>query len=152
MQNGYELDWDSEIDQDEQPSFTLIDEGDYNFRIDSVERTFVGDNSEKYAGAKMATVYMDIEVPGQDSVLLRENFILHSNFAWKIGSLLTCVGLKKKGEPIRGNYWSKLAGLTGRCRIVQNSSKRNPEQKFNNIDTFYAPSDTKDSGANQWAI
>lgn len=148
---GYELDWDSTIEKDEQV-FSLIPEGDYSFTVDSVERTYVGNESEKYAGAKMATVHLNIQVPDQEDVQIRENFILHSNFAWKIGSLLVCVGLKKKGEAISGNYWSKLPGTRGRCKIIQNASKRNPDQKFNNIATFYAPDSNADSGTNKWAV
>lgn len=152
MNNGFELDWDSTIEQDEQQSFVLLPEGDYSFTVDSVARTYVGNESEKYAGAKMAQVFLNIEVPGQESVQIRENFILHSNFAWKIGSLLLCVGLKKKGESISGNYWSRLPGTRGRCRLVQNDSKKKPGQKFNNVDVFYAPDDRRDGGGNKWTV
>lgn len=149
--NDYDLDWDSTIDQDEQ-QYIVVPEGDYDFVIDRVEKSFVGDNSEKYAGKKMAVVYFNIQAPEQGEVSVKENFILHSNFAWKIGALLVSVGLKKKGEPISGNNWNKLPGLRGRCKVVQNASKRNPDQKFNNIQTFYEPNDKNDSGANKWAI
>lgn len=148
---GYELDWDSTIEKDEQ-QYTLIPEGDYNFVVDHFDRTYVGENSEKYRGAKMAAVYLNIQMPDQEDVQLCENFILHSNFAWKIGALLVSVGLKKKGEPISGNYWAKLPGTHGRCKIVQNASKKNPDQKYNNIQTFYEPADKADSGANKWAV
>ena len=94
--NGYELDWDSTIEKDEQ-QFTLVDEGDYSFIVDHIDRTYVGNESEKYAGAKMATVYLNLQLPEQDEVQLRENFILHSNFAWKIGSLLVSVGASCRG-------------------------------------------------------
>ena len=151
MNNGYSLDWDSTIEADEQ-QYQVIPEGDYDFVVDHIDKTYVGDTSEKYAGEKMATVYVNIQVPGQGDISLRENFILHSNFAWKIGALLVCTGLKKKGEPITGNYWSKLPGCRGRCKVIQNASKKNPDQKFNNIRTFYAPDDRKDSGANKWAL
>lgn len=151
MNNGFELDWDSTIEQDEQ-QYQVLEEGDYDFMVDHVEKTYVGDNSEKYAGAKMATVYFNIAVPGQEAVSVRENFILHSNFAWKIGALLVSTGIKKKGEPISGGYWSRLPGMRGRCHIVQNASKRNPDQKFNNIQSFYEPDDKKDSGTGKWAI
>lgn len=150
VNSGYELDWDSSIEQDEQ-QYAVLDEGDYDFVVDRVEKTYVSDSSEKYAGAKMATVYFNVQTNG-NAVQVRENFILHSNFAWKIGSLLVSVGLKKKGEPISGGYWNKLPGTRGRCRIVQNSSRRNPDQKFNNIQSFYEPSDKKDSGANKWVL
>lgn len=147
--NGYELDYDSTIDMDEQPAFTLLEEGDYSFIVDHIEKTYVGDNSERYAGTKMVTVFLNIVVPGGEDIQIRENFILHSNFAWKIGSLLVSTGLKKKGEPISGNYWQKLAGSRGRCRIVQNASRNNPEKKFNNIDRFYEP---EKEGSGKWAI
>lgn len=150
MINGYELDWDSSIDQDEQ-QYTVLDEGDYDFVVDHIDKTFVGDGSEKYKGAKMAVVYFNIQTNAGD-VSVRENFILHSNFVWKIGSLLVSTGLKKKGEAISGNYWSRLPGTRGRCRIVQNESKRQPGQKFNNIQTFYEPSDKRDGGGNKWAL
>ena len=146
---GYELDWDSTIEQDEQ-QYTVIPEGDYDFIVDHIDRTYVGDNSEKYKGAKMATVFMNIQVPGQEEVSLRENFILHSNFAWKIGSLLVSTGIKKKGEAITGNYWSKLPGTRGRCQVVQNKGSNG--NVYNNVKTFYAPDDRKDSGGNKWAI
>ena len=46
--NGYELDWDSTIENDEQ-QYTLLDEGDYSFVVDHNDRTYVGSESEKYA-------------------------------------------------------------------------------------------------------
>ena len=150
--NGFELDWDSTIDQDEQQPFKVLDEGDYDFTVDHIDKTIVGSDSEKYAGAKMATVYFNIPLPGQEEVQVRENFILHSNFAWKIGALLVSTGLKRKGEAISGGYWNKLPGTRGRCHITQTASKKNPDQKFNNIQTFYAPDDKKDSGGNKWAL
>ena len=117
VNNGYELDWDSMIDKDEQEHVTL-EAGDYDFIVDHIERTYVGDNSEKYHGVKMAIVHFNIQVPGQDEVPMRENFILHSNFAWKIGALLVSTGLKKKGEEIHGNYWNQLPGSRGDRKSV----------------------------------
>ena len=150
--NGYDLDWDSTIEADEQ-QYTLLDEGDYDFTVDHIDRTLVGEESEKYAGRKMATVYFNIHLAGYEDVSVRENFILHSNFAWKIGALLVSTGLKKKGEPISGSYWNKLPGTRGRCHIVQNSGTgKNRDKKYNNIQTFYAQDDKKDSGANKWAL
>lgn len=149
--NGFELDWDSTIDQDEQ-QYVVIPEGDYDFIVDSVEKSFVGDNSEKYRGMKMAIVHLNIQVPDMGEVPMRENFILHSNFAWKIGSLLVSTGLKKKGESIQGSYWNKLPGARGRCKVGQTASKNNPERKFNSVQTFYEAKDNRDSGGNKWAI
>lgn len=148
---GFELDWDSTIDQDAQEYVTLP-EGDYDFIVDHFERATVSSSSEKYGGMKMAEVYFRIQVPGADEVQVKENFILHSNFAWKIGALLVCTGLKEKGKEVQGNYWSRLPGTRGRCHLTQNASKQNPERKFNNIQKFYEPGSKKDSGANKWAL
>lgn len=149
--NGYELDWDSTIDQDEQ-QYVTIPEGDYDYIVDHIDRTNVSGADSKYSGAKMATVFFNVQVPGQESVQIRENFILHSNFAWKIGALLVSAGLKKHGEPISGNYWGQLPGCRGRCKVIQTTSNKNPDRKYNNISNFYAPGDKKDGGTNQWAI
>ena len=147
--NNYQLDWDSTIEADDR-EYIVLPEGDYAFTVDHVDRSYVGQESEKYAGCKMATVYMNVHVPGQEDVQIRENFILHSNFAWKIGALLVCVGLKKKGEPISGNYWNQIPGTNGRCSIVQNASRKNPETKFNNVAKFYEPDEANKE--NKWAV
>lgn len=147
---GYELDWDSTIEADEQ-QFKKLEAGNYDFIVDHVERTFVGGTSEKYAGMKMAVVYLNIQVPGQEDIQLKENFILHTNFQWKIGSLLVSVGLKKKGEPITGNYWNRLPGTRGRCEVtLDKDSKSNRE--YNHIKQFFEPSSKADNGQNKWAI
>lgn len=145
--NGYELDWDSEIDSDEQ-QYTTLEEGDYNFIVDHCERSNVGDNSEKYAGMKMMMVYLNIIVPGQEEVQIKENFILHSNFTWKIGSLLVSTGIKEKGKPAQGNYWNKLPGSRGRCHVVQNKGKNG--NIYNNVKAFLEP--TAESSANKWQV
>lgn len=144
---GFELDWDSTIDADEQ-QYTVLDEGDYSFVVDSIDRTTVGESSEKYKGMKMVTVYLNIIVPGQEEVQIKENFILHSNFTWKIGSFLVSIGLKEKGKPTQGNYWSKVPGTRGRCHIVQNKGKNGGI--FNNVKSFLEPA--AESSANKWAI
>lgn len=145
--NGYELDWDSEIDSDEQQHI-ILDEGDYAFIVDHTEKGNVGDTSENYAGMKQMTVFLNIIVPGQEEVQIRENFILHSNFTWKIGSLLVSTGLKEKGKPAQGGYWNKLPGTRGRCRIVQNKGKNG--KIYNNVQTFLEP--TAESSANKWQV
>ena len=147
MTTGYELDWDSTIESDEQ-QFTILEEGDYSFIVDHIERGIVGESSEKYAGMKMATVFFNVILPEHEPVIIKENLILHSNFAWKIGSLLVAVGLKKKGEPISGGYWNKLPGLRGSCHIVQNKGKN--DKIYNNIEKFIEPSESKE--ANKWAF
>ena len=99
----------------------------------------------------MAVVYLNIQVPGQEDIQLKENFILHTNFQWKIGSLLVSVGLKKKGEPITGNYWNRLPGTRGRCEVtLDKDSKSNRE--YNHIKQFFEPSSKADNGQNKWAI
>ena len=142
---GYELDWDSTIEADEQV-FSKIPAGDYNFMVDHIERSFVGESSEKYAGMKMAIVYLNILVPNQEPVQLKENFILHTNFAWKIGSLLVSVGLKEKGKPAEGNYWNKLPGTRGRCEVTLDKDKKS-DREYNHIKQFY-----ESSGQSKWAI
>lgn len=144
---GFELDWDSTIDADEK-QYRVLDEGDYSFTVDSIDRTTVKESSEKYKGMKMVAVTLNIIVPGQEEVQITENFILHSNFTWKIGSFLVSIGLKEKGKPVQGNYWTKVPGTRGRCHIVQNKGKNGGI--FNNVKSFLEPA--AESSANKWAI
>lgn len=128
---GRELGWDDVISKDD--SFIQIEPGDYDFTIDHYDRSR-SQGSDKMPACAMAVVYFNIHTEGEPQI--RENFIMHSKFEWKLSQLFASVGLKKKGEDLRMD-WNKLPGLTGRCKVTLDPDKNDPEKKYNHIKTLY---------------
>ena len=99
-ENSGAMGWDDEIEGGSSSAFTLLDEGDYWFKVKLVEKGWF-DGSEKMCAAPKAMVTFEI-ISGADTVELKENFILHENLKWKIANFYASVGLDslrwRKGE------------------------------------------------------
>lgn len=108
-----EYSWDGDtISKDDE--FILLEPGDYPFTIEKFERSR-SQGSEKMPPCNMAVVYFTVH-SNQGDVTVKENYLLHSKFEWKLSQLFTSVGLKKKGEPCPLNF-TALPGRTGTVRI-----------------------------------
>lgn len=130
------LDWGDTITKDE-VEYTLLPEGDYRFRIESYERARF-DGSEKTPPCNKAIVSFTVFGNDGEEVTINENFLLHTKFEWKLSQLFASVGLKKKGEPLVMD-WPALPGLTGKCKIIQNTYTKDGKERTNNrIDRLYA--------------
>lgn len=111
MANGY--DWDDEIEQDGS-QFIELTEGDYRFRVASIERgRFPG--SAKTPACNKATVHLEIKT-NAGTATVTDDIILHPNFDWKISSFFRAIGMKKHGERMRMD-WSKVQGAEGRAHF-----------------------------------
>lgn len=130
---GRELDWGDSISKDD--SFVTIPAGDYDFTIDHWERGR-SQGTEKVPASNMAIVYFNVKSPEGEEVTIRENFILHTKFEWKLSQLFCSVGLKKKGEELRMN-WNALPGLKGRAQISLDPDKNDPSKEYNHIKKLY---------------
>ena len=133
MENGYALDYDDEIEKES--SFIELPAGDYDFVIDHYERG-IHNGSEKIPECKKLTVYFNIILPDNQSVQIRQDYILWSTLEWKLSELFLSVGLKKEGERTRMD-WNSLAGSTGRCAITLDQDKSDPSKKYNHIKKLY---------------
>lgn len=134
MEDGRELGWEDTITKDSQEFVTLAP-GDYSFTIDHFDRGRSGSDG-KYPNCNMATVYFNIEAEDAGTQQIRENYLLHSKFEWKLSQLFAGVGLKKKGEELVMN-WNALPGMTGRCKVSLDADKNDPEKKYNHIKEIY---------------
>ena len=136
-----ELDWTDTIEKES--SFVELPEGDYEFMIDHYERGR-SKGSDKLPACKMAIVFFRITGPEGESVIIRENYILHTRLEWKLSELFASVGLKKKGEPLSMD-WSALPGLRGRARVTLDPDRNDPSKKFNHIGKLYPKEDVQQS-------
>lgn len=138
FENGYELDWDSEI-TNEGKDFVIAEPGDYNFVVTGFERGYFG-GSDKMRACKYAELSIKLDIPGGECVVKDKLFLL-SNFEWKISQFLIAIGQKKKGEGIRPN-WNAIIGATGRCKVKKRSYESKGQTYWtNDIEKYYPKED-----------
>lgn len=122
------LDWDSALPAEpEKEEFTLPEAGDYDFTVESLEKTFSKSNK------KMAKIVITIN----NGWHVYDNLVLISSMSWKISQFFESVGLKKKGEPLSTMPWDAVVGLSGRCKIKHETYNGKENCK---VDRYY-PSD-----------
>lgn len=133
---GREFNWDGDTITADSSDYILLPPGDYNFTIVKFDRAR-SQGSEKMPPCNMAVVYFEIHSDQGDGQV-RENYLLHSKFEWKLSQLFSSVGLKKKGEPCPLNF-NALPGRSGRLKLKHThgtGEKANTE--YNAIDRLYA--------------
>ena len=140
--NGYELGWDAEIENDGQ-EFVVAEPGDYNFVVTGFERArFAG--SEKMPPCNQAKLTIKLEMPGAaGECIIKHNLFLHSKSEWKLCEFFTAIGQRKKGQKVSMN-WNAVIGARGRCKVSKRSFKSKNgggDLWTNDIDKFYAPED-----------
>lgn len=131
-----ELSWDDQI-VNEGSEFILLPEGIYDFKVIKFDRgRFNG--SDKMPACNQATVHLEINSTLGKTVIL-EKLMLHSKTEWKLSEFFTCLGHKKKGEPLRMN-WNLVPGSTGRVEIEINKYvDKNGNERTNNKVKKYLP-------------
>ncbi len=130
---GRELDWDESIPSVSE-GFELIPEGNYDFVIERYERARSQGN-DKLPPCNMAIVYFRVNDRGRE-VVIRENYILHDKFSWKLAQLFIGVGARVVEEKVQMN-WSMLSGATGRARVSLDADRNDPSKKYNHIKKIY---------------
>lgn len=144
-----ELGWDDTISKDAQ-EFIVIPEGDYDFVIDHFERSR-SKGGGKLPPCNMVVVYFNITAPDGEEVQIRENYILHQRVEWKLSELFVGVGLKQKGQNYRME-WDRLPGMTGRCKVIIETDRNDPQKKYNHIKSIYpyTPNTAPTGGFKKW--
>lgn len=116
-----EFNWDDTIEKDS-TDFVLLQEGDYDFEVESYERARHG-GSEKLPPCNKAVLKLRIESEA-GTAYLTHNLFLHSKTEGILSSFFSSIGLKKKGEPLRMN-WNLVPGSKGRCKVKVRNWKGN---------------------------
>lgn len=135
--NGYELDWDGQIENDS-PDFVILPEDDYNFEVIDFERAR-HNGSDKLPPCNKAVVHIKVE--GSNGIaVIKHNLFLHSITEGMLCAFFTAIGQRKKGEKVTMN-WGKVVGSHGRARIGVRKWKNDSgeEKVFNEIKKFYEP-------------
>lgn len=134
---GREYNWDDEISQDS-AEFALLPEGEYEFSVTGFERgRYPG--GAKLPSCPKATVSLRFE--GVEGVaVIKHNFFLHSKCEGLLCAFFTCLGMRKRGEPLRMD-WPGTVGRTGRAKITVRSYTGNDgsEYQTNDVKKFLEP-------------
>ena len=130
---GEVLDLNGSIEKESE--FVDVPEGDYNAVIDHVENGYCQWANE-YNGNPMCIVYVNVQLPAGQDAQLRENFVLNTDYEWKLSQLFLSTGQKKKGEPMQnlGRALNELAGRSCQIRVKKNKGKgENADKTYTNI-------------------
>lgn len=134
---GQEYNWDDEISQDS-AEFALLPEGEYEFSVTGFERgRYPG--GAKLPSCPKATVSLRFE--GVEGVaVIKHNFFLHSKCEGLLCAFFTCLGMRKRGEPLRMD-WPGTVGRTGRAKITVRSYTGNDGREYqtNDVKQFLEP-------------
>lgn len=130
MDQEKELQWDDTIEK-ESSEFILLPEGDYEFMVESFERTR-HNGSEKLPPCNKAILRLRIDTQ-QGTVYINHNLFLHTITEGMLSAFFSSIGQKKKGEPLRMN-WSRVPGSTGRAKV---GIRTYNGQQYNEIKRFY---------------
>ena len=131
---GRELEWDDEIEKESE--FVLLPEGDYNFKVESLERGR-SKGSDNMPPCNMAVLKIKL-YSGSGTSTVTENLLLHSKLEWKLSQFFTSIGQKKKGEKLKMN-WQLVPGSTGRCKV---GIKQYNGKEYNEIKQFLTPEES----------
>lgn len=130
---GNVLDLNGSIEQESQ--YVDVPEGEYDARIDHVEGGICQWDGQ-YNGNPMRSVFINLRMPDGSDAQLRDDFVLNSDFEWKLSQLFLGTGQKKKGEPLPnlGRALNDLPGLDCRVKIVKTKGKGSKsETTYTNI-------------------
>ncbi len=130
--NGYELGWDDQIENDS-PDFVILPEGDYDFEVIDFERARHA-GSDKLPPCNKAIVHIKVE--GKEGIsVIRHQLFLHSITEGMLCAFFTGIGQRKKGEKVTMN-WNAVIGSGGRCRV---GIRKYEGKDYNEIKKFYEP-------------
>lgn len=133
---GYELDWDSEIENDG-PEYTTLPEGEYDFTVVGFERQrYTPSAKAKLPPCNMAVVSLQFKEP-EGSTTIKDKLYLHSSVEWRLCAFFTSIGQRQHGERVRMN-WNAVIGAHGRAKLsVRTYTDNNgKERTINDVDTY----------------
>ena len=143
--NGYCLNWDSEIENDG-PEYVLLPEGDYDFTVTAFERGRY-EGGSKLPPCSMAKLTLAVEDTALGTANVTHRLYLHSRTEGLLCAFFTSIGQRKHGERIRMD-WNRVIGAKGRAHVAvrEYTNDKGETRQTNEIKKFYEP-DTPEEGS-----
>jgi hypothetical protein len=141
INNGFVMDWDSEIDSE--GLWTLFPEGEYDFEVVKFERG-QHPGSDKLPACPRAEISIKL-LDGVNTSTIRHFLYLHSTRKWQINQFFKGIGDLRDDEPLVPN-WLGIVGKTGRATVYIDkwTTQKGEERESNKISKFlpYDPART----------
>lgn len=140
--DNHELAWDA-ILEDDGPEYSLLPEGEYDFRVLSMERQRY-QGGTKLRPCPMAVLKVLITAPDGKSTVVNHRLYLESSVQGLLSAFFRSIGEKKHGQAVVMN-WARVVGGEGRCRVGIRVG--NDGNQYNEIKRFLDPEDSKSTAA-----
>ena len=137
MEN-HELDWDATL-EDDGPVYSLLPEGEYDFRVQSMERQRY-QGGAKLRPCPMAVLKILITAPDGKSTMVTHRLYLESSVQGLLSAFFRSIGEKKHGQAVAMN-WAHVVGGEGRCRVGIRTG--NDGLQYNEIKRFLDPDNSR---------
>lgn len=136
IENGMnqEIGWDDAIENDSE--FTLLPEGDYQFKVVKFERAR-HNGSDKLPPCNKAILTLEV-TDGINTTQITHNLFLHRKCEGMLCAFFTAIGQRQHGERLVPN-WAAVMGANGTCKVglrTWTGNDGNPRQN-NEIKKFY---------------
>lgn len=135
-----ELGWDDEVSQES--TFTLLEEGDYQFCLINMERGRHSGSKNLPACNKAILDIAILDRDGNKLTMIKHNLFLHSSVEGMISSFFLATGAKKHGEPLNiSKGFQESYGRTGWCHVYVDkwTGDDGKIRESNKIKYFIAP-------------
>ena len=125
--------YNMEFDVEEQ-EYVLLEPGEYEFTVDSVEYgDYNGSSKIPPCGKVTVSIHVDTEL---GKAYLSNNFYICRECAGLIAAFFKSIGILKEGQKKFTPDWESIKGRTG---LVKTSQREYNGNMYNNVDRFLAP-------------
>lgn len=107
------LGWDSPVEEDGNQFTTLPDNTECTFQVAKLEKVRTADGKKPMAKLELICT----GTKGEGESYVRENLVLSSKAAWKLGEFFRAIGQRKHGQSVVPQ-WDRVVGASGRCVLT----------------------------------
>ncbi len=129
---GEAIGWDDPVEKGQ--DYILLPEGEYDFVIESFERSWF-DGSEKAPACPKAELKLKVETP-EGICILNESLLLYNKMQWKIAEFFISIGFEPDANNIVHPNWSMVARAAGRAAVEIRPDRNEPTKKYNHVKKF----------------
>lgn len=138
------LGWDSPVDEDGNSFTTLPDNTECVFKVERLEKVRTADGKKPMA--KLELICTGTKDEG--TTYVRENLVLSTKAAWKLGEFFRAIGQRKHGQSVVPK-WDRVVGASGRCVVTVEewTGRDGDKRKSNKVKRYLDPRDPADTDA-----
>lgn len=135
---GEALDWNDSVEKG--MDYILLPEGDYDFVIESFERSMY-EGGEKAPACPRAELKVKVETP-EGICIMNESLLLYDRMQWKLAEFFLSIGAEEVDGRVKMN-WNLVPRATGRAAVEIRPDRKDSTKKYNHVKKFLPKSKKK---------